>query len=77
MQDSSVQLPDLIQRNTMQKTTMRSGDTYVITGFDNMDERIENTGVGGATNWLFGGGVSANKSKTKLVILVTPRIVNM
>ncbi len=74
---SSVQLPNLIQRNTMQKTTMRSGDTYVITGFDSDTNSITNSGVGGTKNWLLGGGVTANKNRTKLVILVTPRIVNI
>lgn len=74
---NDVQLPDMIQRNTMQKTTLRNGDTYVITGFDSDYNQVNNSGVGGATNWLFGGGVSASNARTKLVILVTPRIVNI
>ncbi len=74
---SSVQLPNMIQRNTMQKTTMRSGDTYVITGFDSDTNSILNSGVGGTKNWFLGGGVTASKNRTKLVILVTPRIVNI
>ena len=74
---ASVQLPNMVQRNTMQKVTMRSGDTYVLTGFDSDFNSIMSNGVGGASNWLFGGGVSAQKSRAKLVILITPRIINI
>ena len=73
----SMQLPNMVQRNTMQKVTMRSGDTYVLTGFDSDFNSLMNNGVGGASNWLLGGGVSAQKSRSKLVILITPRIVKI
>lgn len=73
---SMVQLPDMLQRNTMQKTTLRSGDTYVITGFDSDYASSSKAGVGGASNWLFGGGVSASKTRSRLVLLITPRVVN-
>lgn len=74
---ATVQLPDIVQRNTMQKATLRAGDTYVLTGFDSDFNSITNTGVGGATNWWLGGGVSAQNTHSKLVVLVTPRIVTM
>jgi len=74
---SSVQLPETLQRNLMQKAVVKSGDTFVVTGFDSDNQSINNTGVGSAYNWLLGGGVSANKTRTKMVILVTPRIVNI
>jgi len=74
---SSVQLPETLQRNLMQKAVIRSGDTFVVTGFDSDSQSINNTGVGGPYNWLLGGGVSANKVRTKMVILVTPRIVSI
>lgn len=70
-----VQLPDMIQRNTMQKVTMRSGDTYVTTGFDSDFNTITNAGVGSPSFWLLGGGVSAQNVRQKLVILVTPRVI--
>lgn len=72
-----VQLPDMIQRNTMQKVTLRSGDTYVTTGFDSDFNTITNAGVGDPGFWLLGGGVSAQKTRQKLVILVTPRVIKM
>lgn len=72
-----VQLPDMIQRNAMQKVTMRSGDTYVTTGFDSDFNTITNAGVGSPSFWLLGGGVAAQNVRQKVVILVTPRIVKM
>lgn len=72
-----VQLPDMIQRNAMQKVTMRNGDTYVTTGFDSDFNTITTAGVGSPSFWLFGGGSSAQNVRQKLVILVTPRIVKM
>lgn len=76
-QGASVQLPNTLQRNLMQKAVIRNGDTFVVTSFDSDSQALSNTGVGGAYNWLLGGGVSANKKRTRMVILVTPRVVNM
>ncbi len=72
---SSIQLPNTLQRNFMQKVVVKSGDTFVVTGFDSDDQSIINTGVGGATNWWLGGGVSADKNRTRMVMLITPKIV--
>lgn len=76
-QGSSIQLPETLQRNLMQKAVIKSGDTFVVTGFDSDTQSITNSGVGGAYNWLLGGGVSANKVRTRMVILVTPRVIGL
>ena len=70
-----VQLPDMIQRNAMQKVTMRSGDTYVTTGFDSDFNTITNAGVGSPSFWLFGGGVTAQNNRQKVIIMISPRVV--
>jgi type IVB pilus formation R64 PilN family outer membrane protein len=76
-QGASIQLPETLQRNLMQKAVIRSGDCFVVTGFDSDTQAITNTGVGSPYSWLLGGGVNANKRRTRMVILVTPRVVNM
>ena len=76
-QGASIQLPETLQRNLMQKAVIHSGDCFVVTGFDSDSQAITNTGVGGPYEWFLGGGVSANKTRTRMVILVTPRVVNM
>ncbi len=72
-----VQLPDMVQRNAMQKVTLRNGDAYVTTGFDSDFNTITNTGVGSPNFWLLGGGVSSQQTRQKLVMIVSPRIVKM
>ncbi len=74
-ENGSVQLPEVLQRNFMQKVVIKSGATFVVTGFDSDDNTIKNTGVGSAYNWLLGGGVNASNTRTRLVILVTPRVI--
>lgn len=75
-QGASIQLPNTLQRNFMQKVVIKSGDTFVVTGFDSDNQSIINTGVGSPTNWWLGGGVSADKVRTRMVMLVTPRVIN-
>ena len=75
-QGASIQLPNTLQRNFMQKVVVKSGDTFVVTGFDSDNQSIINTGVGSPTNWWLGGGVSADKVRTRMVMLVTPRVIN-
>ena len=76
-QGASIQLPETLQRNLMQKAVIRSGDCFVVTGFDSETQAITNKGVVSPYSWILGGGVNANKNRTRMVILVTPRVVNM
>lgn len=73
---SSIQLPSVGNRSFMQKTAIRSGDTFVMTGFDAGVSSINQNGVGGVSNWWLGGGVNAKKTRQKLVILITPRVIS-
>lgn len=75
IQGQYVQLPNMVQRDTMQKVTLHSGETYVVTGFDENANNVVNTGVGNAFNWLLGGGVSTKARRIRLVMLVTPRVI--
>jgi type IVB pilus formation R64 PilN family outer membrane protein len=73
---ASIQLPTIGNRSFMQKVAMRDGDTFVVTSFDSSLDNLFQNGVGGVKNWWFGGGVSASKNKSRLVILITPHIIN-
>jgi len=70
--DSSIQTPEIETRNFMQRTIMNSGETLVVTGFEQFDLTGETSGVGSAQNILFGGGVNARNNRTVLVILIQP-----
>lgn len=74
-QGSTIQLPTVNNRTFMQKVKIKSGSTFVLTGFDDSLDKIFQQGVGNPTWWLFGGGYTAGKTKTRMILLVTPHLV--
>lgn len=74
-QGSTIQLPTVNNRTFMQKVKLKSGSTFILTGFDDSLDKIFQQGVGNPTWWLFGGGYTAGKTKTRMVMLVTPHLV--
>lgn len=72
---STIQLPTVNNRTFMQKVKLKSGSTFVLTGFDDSLDKIFQQGVGNPSWWLFGGGYNAGKTKTRMIMLVTPHIV--
>jgi type IVB pilus formation R64 PilN family outer membrane protein len=70
--NSRIETPELDTRNFLQRVSMKSSETLVISGFEQTDENIDNRGVGSPKNALLGGGVRANSNKEVIVILITP-----
>lgn len=73
--NSTIQTPDIDTRNFLQRVMVGSGDTLVLTGFEqaNLDGRQQ--GVGSAQNYALGGGSTAGKVRSILVILLQPVVV--
>ena len=69
---SSIELPELDTRNFLQRVSMKSNETLVISGFEQTDDNLDRQGTGDASNVLLGGGYKAQSSKEVIVILVTP-----
>lgn len=74
--DSSIQTPEIETRNFLQRVMLNSGDTLVVTGFEQSSMNGNMQGVGSASNTALGGGVNGSKNKTILVVLIQPVIVN-
>lgn len=74
-QGSTIQLPTVNNRTFMQKVKLKSGSTFILTGFDDSLDKIFQQGVGNPTWWLFGGGYTAGKTKTRMIMLVTPHLI--
>ena len=74
--DQYIQNPIIESRGFTQEVTMKSGETLVLSGYEKVDSSTKKTGVGSATNSLLGGTADANKSRTMLVILLTPVILD-
>jgi type IVB pilus formation R64 PilN family outer membrane protein len=70
--DSRIETPELDTRNFLQRVSMKSSETLVISGFEQTDENVGNRGVGTPKNMLLGGTVKANSTKEVIVILITP-----
>lgn len=70
--DASIQTPEIDTRNFLQRTILNSGETLVVTGFEQFALDGRTAGVGKATNVALGGSVKTNNNRTVLVVLIQP-----
>ncbi|MGP0172702.1 PilN family type IVB pilus formation outer membrane protein [Pseudomonas sp. NCHU5208] len=70
--DSRVQTADYDTKNAAPKVKLRSGQTLVLTGFEENREDATRSGVGSARFLGLGGGRSRTSEHSVLVVLVTP-----
>lgn len=73
---SSIQTPEVSSMSFLQRVALRSGQTLVLTGFENANTAMEREGVGQPQNWLLGGGVSGQKNRDIVVMLLTPVVAD-
>jgi type IVB pilus formation R64 PilN family outer membrane protein len=72
---STVQLPETSTRSFLQEVAIKSGQTLIISGFEETENRLDKAGIGTADNLLLGGKRDASKSREVLVLLVTPEVL--
>lgn len=72
--DTTVQIPETENRNIHQRVRLNSGDTLVVAGFEQLDTSANKAGIGSPDNTWAGGGVSGNRGRTAIVVLVQPII---
>lgn len=73
---SSIQTPEVSSMSFLQRVALRSGQTLVLTGFENANTAMEREGVGQPQNWLLGGGVSGQKNRDIVVMILTPIVAD-
>lgn len=71
---STIQLPQRLVRNFMQNVSVRSGETLVLTGFQQVQGQDTSSGIGSSKLWFLGGSKAANSTNRTIVIIVTPYI---
>jgi type IVB pilus formation R64 PilN family outer membrane protein len=71
---SSIQTPQVDTRNFLQRVAMRSGETLVISGFEQTDGNVDHEGVGHSSNLLM-GAQRAKSSKEIFVVIITPALL--
>lgn len=54
---------------------MKSGDTLILSGYERVENTADKSGVGSAENSLLGGTAKASKSRSILVIMLTPVVM--
>jgi type IVB pilus formation R64 PilN family outer membrane protein len=69
---SSIETPEVDTRNFLQRVAMKSGETLVISGFEQTDANADRKGVGHPDFFALGGGVKASRDKELIIILITP-----
>ena len=70
--DSSIQTPEIDSRNFMQRTFLNSGETLVVTGFEQFALNGDTQGIGSPENLALGGRLTSRDTKTVLVVLIQP-----
>ncbi|WP_183046799.1 PilN family type IVB pilus formation outer membrane protein [Salmonella enterica] len=73
--DSSIELMKTKMKVFSQRTMLQTGQTLVLSGFQQLNDTGDKQGVGSASFWGLGGGADATNDKTMLVILITPTLV--
>ncbi|MGZ3237540.1 MAG: PilN family type IVB pilus formation outer membrane protein [Burkholderiaceae bacterium] len=73
---SSIETPEIDTRNFLQRVSMKSNETLIISGFEQTDDNLDQNGVGTPTNYLLGGGFNGTSNKEVIVILITPTTVS-
>ena len=73
--DNYVQNPKTVERGFSQEISMKSGDTLVLSGYERVDTTMSKSGTGAINNNVLGGEQALQKTRTVLVILLTPVVL--
>lgn len=73
--DSKIQNPNYDIQIINQFVKLQSGQTLVLSGFDQTTENANKSGTGTAGNFLFGGGGTRDTSRDVVVLMITPIVM--
>ena len=68
----TIQTPDMDKRNFLQRVALKSGETLILSGFEQSSNNMTRQGVGSPQNSALGGGINANTGRDVIVIMITP-----
>lgn len=71
---TTIEVPEVNNQIFSQTARLRPGETLILSGFEQMSEQADKTGVGTPNNILMGGSVRSNNVRDVIVILITPII---
>lgn len=71
---TTIEVPEVNNQIFSQTARLRPGETLILSGFEQMSEQADKTGVGTPNNILLGGSVRSNNVRDVIVVLITPII---
>ena len=71
-----IQNPVIETRGFSQEVALKSGETLILSGYERVEDSAQKSGIGSAENSMFGGSVTANKTRSILVIMLTPVVLD-
>jgi len=69
---STIQTPEIDTRNFLSRIGMKSGQTLVLSGFEQAADNLDRSGLGNPKNTALGGALNAQAGKTMIVVVITP-----
>lgn len=70
-----VEMPEVDSRVFSQRVKLHSGETLILSGFEQTSENGNKAGAGDASWWGFGGSRSRSTNKDVIVVVITPVIM--
>lgn len=70
-----IQNPVTEERGFSQEVALKSGETLVLSGYERVETKGQKEGLGYVNNNIFGGHQSQNKTRSIVVILLTPVVL--
>lgn len=74
--DNKIEVPEVDSRIFSQRVKMHSGQTLILSGFEQRVDNGSKSGVGNPSNWLLGGGGNSDNRREVIVIIITPIILD-
>lgn len=72
---STIEIPEIDNRIFNQKVRLRSNETLIISGFEQLANDTRRSGVGSARFWPLGGGARGSTRRDVIVVLITPVVI--
>lgn len=73
---TTIQVPQVENRTFSQTAKLHPGETLVLSGFEQMSNSSNKSGVGDPSNIIFGGTVASSTNRSVVVILITPYLMD-
>ena len=70
-----IQNPIIEERGFSQEVALKSGETLVLSGYERVETASQKEGLGAVNNNILGGNQSIDKSRSIVVILITPIVL--